>query len=306
MRGIWLIPALAITGMAQPSLVNAVRRQVGQQDLAGAERTVREWQKTHAASAEIAAALSWLARGSLQARNLDRADSFAGEAYEMASRFLAKVKLDDDSWLPTAAGAAVEVHAQVLAARGDRAAALNYLEGQARRFEGTSLVARIRKNINLLGLEGHPAPALTLGNREWLGARPPSLASLKGHPVILFFWAHWCPDCKAQAPVLAKLRRTFAASGLVVMAPTRLYGVVAQGEDAPPARERTYIEEIHRTHYAALGDAPVPMSDANFNAYGASTTPTIVLIDKAGIVRLYHPGAMGEAELAARIRSLPR
>ena len=47
-----------------------------------------------------------------------------------------------------------------------------------------------------------------------------------------------------------------------------------------------------------------PLSAANFQAYGASTTPTIVLIDSAGVVRFYHPGALPEAELSSRIRAL--
>jgi thioredoxin-related protein len=49
---------------------------------------------------------------------------------------------------------------------------------------------------------------------------------------------------------------------------------------------------------------PVPLSVANFISYGASTTPTLVLIDRAGVVRYYHPGAAPEAELSARIRAL--
>jgi len=48
----------------------------------------------------------------------------------------------------------------------------------------------------------------------------------------------------------------------------------------------------------------VPVSGASFAAYGASSTPTIVLIDGQGIVRLYHPGALTEKELTARILTL--
>ena len=51
-------------------------------------------------------------------------------------------------------------------------------------------------------------------------------------------------------------------------------------------------------------DMRVPLSADNFIAYGASTTPTLVLIDRAGVVRYYHPGAVPEAELATRIRAL--
>ncbi len=297
--------ALALFALAQPvSLVNGVRRLIAQHDLPGAERVARSWQAHNPPSPELAAALSWLARAALDAGNLDRADAFAAEAAKMVSRFTIGQKLDDDPWLPAAAGAAVEVRAQVLAARGERSAAIDYLQTQLKQFAGTSLQERIRKNINLLGLEGKPAPPLDLSAAQWLGARPPSLAALRGHPVLLFFWAHWCADCKAEVPILANIQRTFAPQGLVLIGPTRLYGYAAGGEDAPPDKEKRYIEEVRRRYYAALPDMPVPLSASNFIAYGASTTPTLVLIDRAGVVRYYHPGAVGEAELSARIRAL--
>jgi thiol-disulfide isomerase/thioredoxin len=281
-----------------------VRRSIAQHDLPGAERVARAWQARNPASPELAAALSFLARAALDARTLDRADAFAAEAGKMASRFLMGQKLDDDPWLPTAEGAAIEVHAQVLAARGERSEAIDYLQTQLKQFAATSLPERIRKNINLLNLEGKPAPPLDLSAAQWLGAQPPSLASLRGHPILLFFWAHWCGDCKAEVAIIANIRRTFVSQGLVVISPTRLYGYVAGGEDAPADKEKHYIEEVRRRYYAALPDMPVPLSAANFIHYGASTTPTLVLIDRAGVVRYYHPGAATEADLSARIRAL--
>ena len=296
---------LALFAAAQPvSIINGVRRLIALNDLPGAEHLARDFQAHNPASPQLAAALSWLARAALDANHLDQADAFAGEAGKMASRFLLGQKLDDDPWLPTAAGAAIEIHAQVLAARGERTEAVDYLQGQLKHFAGTSLPERIRKNINLLQLEGKPAPALDLSPAQWLGAKPPSLASLRGHPVLLFFWAHWCGDCKAEVAILANVQRAFKPQGLILIAPTRLYGYVAGGEDASADKEKPYIEEVRRRYYGALADMPVPLSAANFVAYGASTTPTLVLIDRAGVVRYYHPGAVPEAELSARIRAL--
>jgi thioredoxin-related protein len=48
----------------------------------------------------------------------------------------------------------------------------------------------------------------------------------------------------------------------------------------------------------------VPLSEENFANYGVSTTPTLVLIDAQGIVKLYNPGAMDYNRLAARIQPL--
>jgi len=305
MRRLALLLPLALFAPAQQvSLINTVRKLIDQRDVAGAERVARSWQANNPASPELAAALTWVARGALAARNLDQADALAGEAGKMASRFLIGQKLDDDPWLPTAVGASIEIHAQVLGARGERPEAVAYLQSQLKQFAGTSLPERIRKNINLLDLEGKPAPPLDLSAAQWLGAKPPSLAGLRGHPVLLFFWAHWCSDCKAEVAIVANLQRTFAPQGLVVIGPTRLYGYVAGGEDAPPAKEKLYIEEIRQRYYAGLPGMTVPLSAANFIAYGASSTPTLVLIDRAGVVRYYHPGAVPEAELSARIRAL--
>ncbi|HTS63443.1 MAG TPA: TlpA disulfide reductase family protein [Candidatus Acidoferrales bacterium] len=302
MKRVWAALMAAWSLTAQGSIVNAVRLRIAQHDLTGAESMLRAYQAQAGAQPQVAAAYSWLARAALDAKALDRADALAEEAGKMASRFLLGRKIDDDPWLPTAAGAAIEVHAQVLTERGQRAEAIQYLGEQAKQFAGTSIAERIHKNINLLSLEGKRAPALEVA--QWLGPRPPALSALRGHPVLLFFWAHWCGDCKAMEAGIATVRRTFAAQGLVVLGPTRLYGYISGGEDAPPEREKAYIEQVRNRYYADLADMPAPLSAANFVSYGASTTPTLVLIDRLGIVRYYHPGAVDRGELEGKIRSL--
>jgi hypothetical protein len=83
-----------------------------------------------------------------------------------------------------------------------------------------------------------------------------------------------------------------------------LYGYVANGQDAAPSVEKKYIDLVRRQYYSPLGDVAVPMSAGNFLKYGASTTPTLVLIDPAGVVRLFHPGNLSGQELAARIQAV--
>jgi len=293
-----MVPALLL----YLTLANDVKDMLARNDLAGAERTVRASQKTAGSTPEFAAALSWLARGEFAAKQFDRADAYAVETRKLADQLLHTRKLDSDPWLPTAVGAAIEVHAQVLAARGARSDAVTFLNDQLALFGTTSISDRLHKNLNLLSLEGKPAPALD--ESDWLGRKPLALAALRGHPVLLFFWAHWCVDCKAEVAVLAEIEKIYGPKGLVLIAPTRYYGYVAQGQDAPPAVEKKYIEAVRREYYAALGDTPAPLSNGNFVNYGASTTPTLVLIDSAGVVRLYHPGNLSGAELAARIQAI--
>ena len=284
------------------SLVNDVRGLIARHDEAAAERAVRTYQSQSGATSELAAALSWLARDALSDARLDQAESYAAESRKMALQLLGSRGLDSDAWLPTALGASIEVHAQALAAQGKRAEAVRFLLDQLPAFAATSIGERIHKNINLLSLEGKPAPPLTTA--EWLGPKPQPLSALRGHTVLLFFWAHWCPDCKAMVPALASIEKTYSPQGLVLVGPTKLYGYAAGGAPAAPKEEKQYIERVRGQYYSSLSAMPVPVSGANFAAYGASTTPTIVLIDGQGIVRLYHPGALTETEMATGILTL--
>ena len=294
-----LIPAglLAVTAMA--SVVNDVETALSHGNFPLAEAILQSYRSKSGVTPEFLEALSWLARGDLITRQFDQADSRAKETEQLAEQALATRPLDAEPHLPTALGAAIEVEAQVLTANGDRTGALALLRKDLEAYRSTSIRTRIQKNINLLTLEGRPAPALE--EREYLGAKPTPLLALRGKPVLLFFWAHWCPDCKQEEHILAALTREYSAKGLVLIAPTQHYGYVANGEEAGPAEELKYIEQIRHQYYADLLSAPAPLSEANFRNYGASTTPTLVLIDRRGIVRVYHPGAMTLEELRAAL-----
>lgn len=43
---------------------------------------------------------------------------------------------------------------------------------------------------------------------------------------------------------------------------------------------------------------------ANYKEYGVTTVPMHVLLDRQGVIRLYHPGGLTEDELEAAIRKL--
>jgi protein-disulfide isomerase len=88
------------------------------------------------------------------------------------------------------------------------------------------------------------------------------------------------------------------------VAPTRRYGYTADDEHAPPAKELEFIKRVYERYYAQIPNAGVPVDAANFERFGVSTTPTIVIIDRHGVVRLYHPGVMDAAELRSAIEPL--
>ncbi len=291
--------------MARAGIIEDVRASIGAGDFAASDRQVETFRRVRGETTELAAAISWQARGALAARYYDLAEKYADQARETAgrNRTVNARTLAADAFLATAIGASIEVMGQAMAARGERSSAVAFLERQLASYRNTVIAERIAKNINLLSLTGKPAPPLNA--REWIGAaRPPSLASLRGKPVLLFFWAHWCPDCKAQAPILADLMRRYGPRGLTLVAPTRYYGYVEEGRDAPPAAEKPYIQQIRDRFYSQLGAAPMPLSNDIFLAYGCSSTPTLALVDKQGLVRWYHPGAATEAELIREIEKV--
>jgi thiol-disulfide isomerase/thioredoxin len=297
-----LIPAGLLAIAAWANVINDVREAIEQKDFARGDSIIQKYRSSQGVTPEMLAALSWLGRGALQAKQLDKADSYAKETRRLALEQLKKRPLDEDAYLPIALGAAIEVEAQVLNQRGDRSAAVAFLRAELATYKATSIHTRIQKNINLLSLEGKVAPALD--EHEFLGAAPKPLASLRGKPVVLFFWAHWCGDCKQEAPILAAIEKEFANKGLVVVAPTQHYGYVARGEEAAPAEETKYIDQVRHKFYPDLLSVPAPISEDNFKNYGASTTPTVVLIDRQGVVRLYHPGTMTLEELRAALNRL--
>jgi thiol-disulfide isomerase/thioredoxin len=283
-------------------IIAVVRAAIAQRSFALGEKELAAYRARQGITPEMLEALSWLGRGALAARSYDQAEAYAAETRKLALAELKSRTLDAEPHLPIALGASIEVQAQVMAGRGERDQAVAFLRQERDRFEQTSLVARIQKNINLLSLEGKPAPPLEA--REWLGTKPLPLDQLKGRPVLLFFWAHWCGDCKSQVPILAQLAEAYGPRGLMLIGPTQHYGYTRRGEDATPPQELSYIDEVRKQYYARLANMPVPVSETNFREWGCSTTPTLVLIDGRGIVRYYHPGNVPYAELASRVEAL--
>jgi thiol-disulfide isomerase/thioredoxin len=293
---------LVLSTAAFAGISDDLREALAQGNVSSAEAALQSYRAHQGITPDYVEAVSWMARASLQSRQLDRAETYAKQADSLSRQLMAKRSLDAEPHLPIALGAALEVQAQVLAARGEQAQAVAFLRRSLVTYRNTSIQARLQKNLNVLGLAGQAAPPLNVA--QYLGPKPTPLAQLSGSPVLLFFWAHWCSDCKAEGPIITQLSSEFGTRGLMLLAPTQLYGYGAQGEDAKPKDELPYVERVWQHFYPGLQGVPVPVSKENFNSYGASTTPTLVLLDRTGHVALYHPGAMPYDQLRAAIEKV--
>ena len=297
---LFIFSVFIVAAKAQ-DFVGSVRMSLDRGSVPEAEAKLKQYRDARGITPEYLEAYSWLGRYALAQKQYKQAAKFADQTYSRTQVELKKRALDAEPHLPTALGAAIEVKALTMAAEGQRQEAIQYLRDELTHFASTSIATRIHKNINLLSLEGKIAPPLK--ETQYLGSKPQPLAALKGRPVIVFFWSHWCVDCKAEAPILARLKREYGDK-LAIVGPTQLYGYAAAGAPASPKEELAFIDYVRQKYLGILGDMPVPISAENFRVYGASTSPTLVLIGSDGRVKLYHPGRMTYEEWKAELEPL--
>ena len=285
----------------QKTIVNLVRDAIADNDFKKAEKLVLDDMAANGTTPIAIEAFSWLGRGLVAAKRYDEAMTYAARTYEIVEEQLKTRKLDDEARLPIALGGAIEVQALALAGQGKRSEAIMTLQREIEQFKGTSIIMRLNKNVNLLSLEGQPA--FPIDAAEWLGPKT-SLAALKGKPVVLFLWAHWCGDCKKQGPILDALVNKYGATGITVVAPTQRFGYVEKRRQAGPVEELAYIERIRDEFYPWMKTVAAPVSDELYLKYGVSTTPTYVMIDRDGKVSSYLPGQPTMEQLEPLIQKI--
>jgi thiol-disulfide isomerase/thioredoxin len=286
---------------APPSPVSSIRNKISAGDLLSAESVLEVHREKYGEDGPWLNGLGWLARGALLLGDLDKAKRYSAQVRDACSQRIANGdSLEADHDLEIALGAAIETEAQRLERTSGKAAAAAYMRGELARGSGpVALRSRLHKRLNMLTLEGAPAPEWV--TEDFVGDPPPTLASLRGMPLVLFLWAEGCGDCKAQSTVLARVLERHRGSDLRCVAITRYY-------DDPPKRaaEKARVDSVWTAVYSGIGPIPRVLSTASMIEYGVSSTPTFVFVDRRGIVRRYTPTRLTDAELEREIAALLR
>ncbi|HET9450658.1 MAG TPA: TlpA disulfide reductase family protein [Aggregicoccus sp.] len=126
--------------------------------------------------------------------------------------------------------------------------------------------------------EGTP---LEMQVARYPGGEPWQLSSDRGHVVLLDIWATWCDPCRDTLPVYTELARRYGERGLKVYA-------LSVDEDARAIEP--FLAE-HALEVPILLDANAQVAEG---ALGVRVMPTSYLIDRRGVVRHVHEGAMGD------------
>ena len=145
---------------AWAGIVEDVRTALAQGNFSAADSELNSYRTRNGVTPEYLEAYSWMGRSALEAKQYDQATAYAKQTKALAVEQLKQRPLDAEPRLPIALGAAIEVESQTLAARGQRTQAIAVLQSALRTYGGSSIRARLQKNLNLLSFQGRPAPAL--------------------------------------------------------------------------------------------------------------------------------------------------
>lgn len=116
-----------------------------------------------------------------------------------------------------------------------------------------------------------------------------SLSELRGHPVVLNFWASWCTTCKEEAPILRRGARTHAGKVLFL-------GLDIQ-DLSGDARS---FARTNGMNYVSLRDK----GNAMYQAYGLTGVPETYFIDPRGRIVAHIPGAVSRTTLEQGIAAI--
>ena len=120
---------------------------------------------------------------------------------------------------------------------------------------------------------GNLAPDFQL---QSLDGQTVSLGNLRGKPVLINFWATWCPPCRSEMPYMQEIYEEWSDKGLVVLA-------INTGESS--SKVRGFLES-HGFSFPVLLDADLLVAlRYDVVRYNKLYIPTTFFIDRDGIIQ---------------------
>ena len=119
------------------------------------------------------------------------------------------------------------------------------------------------------------------------------LSELRGHPVVITFWATWCPPCRDEFPVLVAAHRQYREAGLEVIA-------VNQRDQEVNTKEVEAFAAQYGVEFTVLLDA----RGRSRRSYRLTALPTTVFVDSAGVIRTFHGGPISARDLARGLATI--
>ncbi|MGF1770395.1 TlpA family protein disulfide reductase [Enterovibrio makurazakiensis] len=129
------------------------------------------------------------------------------------------------------------------------------------------------------------------------------IADFRGQVVVVYVFQMLCPGCVSHGLPLAKnLQQSFRSDDVQVIG---LHSVFEHHEVMTPSALEAFIHEYRLTFPVAV-DTPSQHSNVpeTMKAYQFGGTPTLLVIDRQGRLRLNHFGSINELQLGAIIGSL--
>lgn len=120
-----------------------------------------------------------------------------------------------------------------------------------------------------------------------------ALSDFRGRPVLVNFWASWCPPCRAEMPAMEQVYKDYQDQGFVVLA------VNASNQDNL-SQALSFVDELDLT-FPILLDIEGTAS----NQYNLQSLPTSYFISRSGNIQdIVIGGPMAEALLRIRTEQL--
>jgi len=203
----------------------------------------------------------------------------------LADVYLALNRLEDAKVLARDEAAFAEKISQIMQATGTPEQKRTAISG----------FLQTRDRATQLQLIGQQAPEITV--KQWINQGPASLREFRGRVVLLEFWATWCKPCQQMFLKLSALHAEHSERGLEIIALTRHY-LAYRGTAESMTEELELMRKMVNQHSVNF-HVGVAEDEQLQTVFGANGLPTVVLIDRAGIVR--YIGAGGDEPLFVKI-----